>query len=62
MKVGDLITFFNPRFAEAGFEASIGLVVGSEASGMIRVLFNGHKHPRWVCPTQCRLTNENENR
>ena len=52
MKAGDLITYFNPILGDAGFEATIGLVVDHDGK-MIKVLFHGWKLPRWVCPTQC---------
>ena len=54
MKVGDLIKYFNPTL-EGGYESFIGLIINQEASGMIKVMFNGFKYPRWVCPTQCKV-------
>ena len=57
MKVGDLITYFNPILGDAGFEATIGLVIDHDGK-MIKVLFHGWKLPRWVCPTQCEVTSE----
>ena len=51
MQVGDLITYFNPTL-EGGYESFVGLVIMKD-SKMIKVIFNGFKYPRWVCPTQC---------
>ena len=53
MKVGDLIKYFNPSL-HGGYESFIGLVIANDGV-MIKVSFNGFKHPRWVCPTQCKV-------
>ena len=51
MQVGDLITWFNPQLG-GGYESFVGLIIDSDRK-MIKVSFNGFKHPRWVSPTQC---------
>ena len=56
MKVGDLITFFNPSLG-GGFTATLGILIDIDDK-MIKVLFHGWKLPRWVCPTQCEVTSE----
>ena len=56
MKVGDLITYFNPS-VDGGYNTFLGLIVANDG-GMIRVLLNGFKHPRWLCPTQCEVGND----
>tara|TARA_R100001082_G_scaffold102314_1_gene72317 strand:- start:124 stop:291 length:168 start_codon:yes stop_codon:yes gene_type:complete len=53
MKVGDLITWFNPQLG-GGYESFVGLIIDSDRK-MIKVSFNGFKHPRWVSPTQCEV-------
>ena len=53
MKVGDLVTYFNPSL-EGGYESFIGLVIAKDGV-YIKVSFNGFKYPRWVCPTQCKV-------
>jgi len=53
MKVGDLITYFNPQLG-GGYESFVGLIIDSDKK-MVKVSFNGFKYPRWVCPTQCKV-------
>ena len=55
MKVGNLIKWSNPKL-DGTFATFVGLVIDAEASGMIKVMFNGFKYPRWVCHTQCEAT------
>ncbi len=56
MKVGDLITYFNPSL-DGGYKSTVGLVIANDGV-MMKVQFNGWKCPRWVCPTQCEVVNE----